>query len=82
MEFYGSLAATLALCAVHITVKHWRFLDGPHGHAWLSVAAGTALAYVFTYLLPKIAIIQQEIVQVLAQFPHLPKALYGAPGFG
>ena len=68
MEFYGSLAATLALCAVHITVKHWRFLDGPHGHAWLSVAAGTALAYVFTYLLPKIAIIQQEIVEFQGPF--------------
>ena len=44
MDFYGSLAATLALCAVHITVMHWRFLDGPRGHLWLSVAAGTALA--------------------------------------
>jgi hypothetical protein len=63
MEFNGSLAATLALCAVHITVKHWRFLDGPRGHFWLSVAAGTALAYVFTYLLPKLAVIQQEIVE-------------------
>ena len=64
MEFYGSLVATLALCAVHVTVQHWRFLDGPRGHLWLSVAAGTALAYVFTYLLPKLAIIQQEIVEI------------------
>lgn len=68
MEFNGSLAATLALCAVHITVKHWRFLDGPRSHLWLSVAAGTALAYVFTYLLPKLAVIQQEIVEFEGPF--------------
>jgi len=68
MEFNGSLAATLALCAVHVTVKHWRFLDGPRGHVWLSVAAGTALAYVFTYLLPKLAVIQQEIVEFQGPF--------------
>jgi hypothetical protein len=68
MQFYGSLAATLALCAVHVFVKHWRFLDGPRGHAWLSVAAGTALAYVFTYLLPKLAIVQQEIVDFQGPF--------------
>lgn len=63
MEFNGSLAATLALCAVHVTVHRWHFLDGPRGHLWRSVAAGTALAYVFTYLLPKLAVIQQEIVE-------------------
>lgn len=68
MEFYGSLAATLALCAVHITVKHWHFLDGPRSHVWLSIAAGTALAYVFTYLLPKLAVVQQEIVEFQGPF--------------
>jgi hypothetical protein len=68
MEFNGSLAATLVLCAVHVTVKHWRFLDGPRGHVWLSVGAGTALAYVFTYLLPKLAVVQQEIVEFQGPF--------------
>jgi hypothetical protein len=68
MELDGSLAATLALCAVHITVKHWRFLEGPRGPIGLSVAAGTALAYVFTYLLPKLAVIQQEIVEFQGPF--------------
>jgi hypothetical protein len=68
MEFNGSLAATLVLCAVHVSVKHWRFLDGPRGHQWLSVAAGTALAYVFTYLLPKLAVVQQEIAEVQGPF--------------
>jgi hypothetical protein len=68
MEFNGSLAATLALCSVHVTVKHWRFLDGPRRHVWLSVAAGTALAYVFTYLLPKLAIVQQEITEFQGPF--------------
>jgi hypothetical protein len=61
MDSWGSLAATLALCVVHLTVPRWRFLDGPRGHVWLSTAAGTALAYVFTYLLPKLAAIQAEI---------------------
>jgi len=68
MEFNGSLVATLALCAVHVTVKHWRFLDGPRGHHWLSVGAGTALAYVFTYLLPKLAVVQQEITEFQGPF--------------
>ena len=68
MEFYGSLAATLALCAVHVTVKDWRFLDGPRRHVWLSIAAGTALAYVFTYLLPKLAVVQQEITEFQGPF--------------
>jgi hypothetical protein len=61
MEFWGSLAATLFLCAVHLTVARWRFLDGPRGHVWLSTAAGTALAYVFTYMLPKLAVVQAAI---------------------
>jgi hypothetical protein len=76
MEFYGSLVATLALCAVHITVKHWRFLDGPRGHVWLSVAAGTALAYVFTYLMPKLALVQQEIAEFQGPFSFLRQQAY------
>jgi hypothetical protein len=49
------------LASVHLTIRRWRFLDGPNGHVWLSTAAGTALAYVFTYLLPKLALTQDTI---------------------
>ena len=34
----------------------------------LTVAAGTALAYVFTYLMPKIALVQQEITELQGPF--------------
>jgi hypothetical protein len=68
MESWGSLVATLVLATVHLTVNRWRFLDGPRSHIWLSTAAGTALAYVFTYLLPKLALTQEKIESLQGPF--------------
>jgi len=47
-----------------LSIARWRFLHGPHGQFWLSVSTGTALAYVFAYLLPKLASIQSTLSEV------------------
>lgn len=61
MHFWGSLGIVAVLCVVHATVTYWPILHGPRRHAWLSISSGTALSYVFTYLLPKLAVIQDKI---------------------
>jgi hypothetical protein len=63
MQLWGSLLLITALVTVHVTVQYWRFLKGPRAAIWLSISAGTALAYVFAYLLPKLAIIQMKITE-------------------
>jgi len=62
----GSLLVILALAGVHITVGKWRWLQGSGHSAWLSVSAGTALAYVFVYLLPKLANTQDKLIIILS----------------
>jgi len=62
MQFWGSFGVVAVLSLVHLTVDKWRVLRGPNGHVWLSVSAGTALAYVFAYLLPKLGSIQATLI--------------------
>lgn len=62
----GSLLVILALAGVHITVGKWRWLQRSGHSAWLSVSAGTALAYVFVYLLPKLALTQEKLTVILS----------------
>ncbi len=61
VSVWGSLLVICALSSVHLTIHHWRFLNGPAATHWLSISAGTALAYVFAYLMPKLAIIQDKL---------------------
>ncbi|TFG85341.1 MAG: hypothetical protein E4H19_08870 [Chromatiales bacterium] len=61
MALYGSLTVVMLLIVIQTTVGHWKFLDRTAHSPWLSVSAGTALAYVFVYLLPKLAAIQEKI---------------------
>ncbi len=49
----SALPVTL-LALVHILVGRIRILDPGEDSPWLSAAAGTAIAYVFVYLLPKL----------------------------
>lgn len=51
----------LMLCVVNLTLPSWRILRGKKHPPILSVSAGTALAYVFLVLLPKLAEIQSQI---------------------
>jgi len=61
VEWIGPFGVVLVLMYVHLTVDRWAFLRGKYGKTWLSIAAGTALAYVFTYLLPKLAKLQGKL---------------------
>jgi len=60
----------ITLCAVHATIAHWRILRGPGKQVWLSLSAGAALAYVFTYLLPKLARIEDKILETESIIGH------------
>jgi len=62
----GSFLVILALAGVHITVGKWRWLHRSEHSSWLSVSAGTALAYVFVYLLPKLALTQAKLSVIVS----------------
>ena len=50
-----SLAAVSVVASVPILVSHLRAVTGSARSAFLSFASGMSLAYVFTYILPKLA---------------------------
>ena len=62
----SSFSVIAALAAIHITIGRWKWLDRTEHSPWLSVSAGAALAYVFVYLLPKIALTQSKLDEILA----------------
>lgn len=62
----GSFLVILALAGVHITIGQWRWLHRSEHSAWLSISAGTALAYVFVYLLPKLALTQEKLIMIVS----------------
>lgn len=68
MNAAGTLMATLVLTGVHITVGKWHWLHRNEHSPWLSVSAGTALAYVFVYMLPKLALTQLKLTAILSSF--------------
>jgi len=61
MALLGSLFVVLVLMLNQLTIGRWHFLHGSARSPWLSVSAGTAIAYVFVYLLPKLALSQQKL---------------------
>ncbi len=62
----SSFVVVAVLAAIHITIGRWRWLDRSDHSPWLSVSAGAALAYVFVYLLPKLAATQAALNEILA----------------
>jgi hypothetical protein len=55
MIFFVSILAVATLVVVHLFSGQLRFLSGPPRSAWLSVAGGVSVAYVFVHLLPELA---------------------------
>lgn len=55
MDHFPTFLAVLALALAHISVSHVRFLDGPKGYIWQSIAGGASVSYVFVYILPSLA---------------------------
>jgi len=54
MTHIATLTVALILAFAHIVVSRLRFLDGPRGHLWQSMAGGAAVSYVIVYLLPSL----------------------------
>lgn len=62
MEYIYSLLAVLILAVSHLIVSRLRFLEGPRGHLWQSLAGGAAVSYVMVYILPSLA--KKQIILV------------------
>lgn len=60
-----SLLAVAGLVCVHLFSNRLRFLDGPPRSAWLSIAGGISVAYVFVHLLPELAEGQETVAEAL-----------------
>jgi len=65
-----SLAAIVALALVHVFVGKLRFLEGTPRSAWLSVAGGVSVAYVFVHLLPELNEAQETLAGGLEFLEH------------
>jgi len=63
-----SMIAVTGLAAVHVFAGKLRFLEGTPRSAWLSVAAGISVAYVFLYLLPELAARQSSLQEAADGF--------------
>jgi hypothetical protein len=57
----AACAAARGLALVHLFTPAMRFLSGTPRSAWLSIAGGVAVAYVFVHLLPELAAAQEDI---------------------
>ncbi|MDR7040330.1 hypothetical protein J2X36_005112 [Methylobacterium sp. BE186] len=61
-----TLLAAAILALVHVVTPSLRLLEGTPRSAWLSIAGGVSVAYVFVHLLPELAAGQEAISQVTA----------------
>lgn len=62
-----SVACVLLLVAVHLLTDRLRFLSGTPRSAWLSIAGGVSVAYVFVHLLPELAASQRVISNTVGE---------------
>lgn len=62
-----SLVAIIALALVHVFVGRLRILEGTPRSAWLSIAGGVSVAYVFVHLLPELNEAQVALEGALAE---------------
>ncbi len=65
MTHVASLLSVCVLAMVHLYVGRLRLPEGTQRSAWLSAAGGAAAAYVFVYVLPKLAAKQHVLVQAI-----------------
>lgn len=65
MTLIISVIAVGALMLVHISVGKLRFLHGTPRSAWLSIAGGVSVAYVFVHLLPELNEAQESMTEVV-----------------
>lgn len=75
VPLWTAVAAAVLLAIVHVTTPSLRFLGGTPRSAWLSIAGGVAVAYVFIHLLPELATGEAHISQAVKE------GTYGGFGF-
>jgi zinc transporter ZupT len=62
-----SLIAIGALALVHVYVGELKFLEGTPRSAWLSIAGGVSVAYVFVHLLPELNEAQENLAETVGE---------------
>lgn len=60
-----TFVAAAAFIAVHLFIGRLRFLEGTPRHAFLSLAGGVAVAYIFVHVLPELAAHQRTFADAL-----------------
>lgn len=73
----ASFLAVVGLVIVHLFSGKLRFLEGTPRSAWLSIAGGVSVAYVFVHLLPELANYEDTLRQAIAErLPALENHVY------
>jgi hypothetical protein len=72
MSHTATLTVALILAFAHIVVSRMRFLEGPRGHLWQSMAGGAAVSYVIVYVLPSLES-NRAILEETARIPFFAR---------
>lgn len=72
----AALPAAALLAIVHVATPSLRFLAGTPRSAWLSVAGGVAVAYVFVHLLPELAAGEESISRAVGDIGFAERHVY------
>ncbi|HEV2072628.1 MAG TPA: hypothetical protein VGR29_03210 [Thermomicrobiales bacterium] len=67
MALISSLIAVATLALVHIFAGKLKFLEGTPRSAWLSIAGGVSVAYVFVHLLPELNEAQEHLAETVGE---------------
>lgn len=71
-----SLLAVACLALVHVVTPWLRFLEGTPRSAWLSLAGGVSVAYVFVHFLPELASGEAEIGRIAGDVAFAERHVY------
>jgi hypothetical protein len=72
----AALVAAIILAAVHVVTPSLRFIEGTPRSAWLSIAGGVSVAYVFVHLLPELAAAQRSVGEMIGGTAFAERHVY------
>ena len=67
MTHIATFIAASIIAMAHIIVSRLRFLEGPRGHLWQSMAGGAAVSYVIVSILPSLEK-NRALLEITARF--------------
>ena len=76
MTLWFTLLAAAILAVVHVVTPSLRFLEGTPRSAWLSVAGGVSVAYVFVHFLPELAAGQETLGRAVESLALAERHVY------